>query len=257
MPSFSIIVPALNEVSNLGAAVQDITRHLSGMSCDYEILVFNDRSEDGTGMVAEALAATNPHIRVFHNRQRLNIGGIFKAGIREARYEYCLLIPGDNESAVGEIITGLRYANQADLVLSYTENQHIRPPVRRLLSRTYTWMVNILFGTIFSYTNGSNIYRTELLRGIRIRTNGFSYQTEALVKLVRQGVDFVEFGISIRERAHGKSKALSFQNWLRVIQSICILFWEVHVLNRRRYRKLGRKLNTIPRSSTCTFEYRH
>lgn len=256
MPSFSIIVPALNEERNLGAAVRDITHFFGQLGVDYEILVFNDHSADGTGKVADDLASRDPRIRIFHNPKRLNIGGIFKAGLREARCEYCLLIPGDNETAVSEVVHGLRYLDQVGLVVSYTANQEIRPPVRRLLSRTYTWVINWLFGTDFTYTNGSSIYRTEFLRRIQIKTDGFSYQTEALVKLVLQGVDFVEFGIHIRERVYGKSTALRFGNWLRVIQSIGTLFLDVRVFNPRRYGRLGRKLNTISPSPTCAFEYR-
>jgi len=238
----TIIVAALNEEKNLAAAIGAITHHFGLTGWEFEILLFNDHSCDGTGPLADALAKTNPHLRVFHNDHRLNIGGIYKAGTQRAAYDYCLLLPGDNEVLVEEVAKGLRHLDQADLVVTYIANQEIRPFIRLMLSRIYTKLVNWLFGTDLSYTNGSNICRTDLLRSITINTSGFSYQTEALVKLVRQGVNFIEFGINIRERAHGKSTALALRNWAKVFHAVASLWWDVRVVNRGQYGKVGRKL---------------
>lgn len=246
MKGITIIVAALNEEANVEAAVGDITKHFSRTGWPFEILLFNDRSDDRTGVIADALAEGNPKLRVFHNARRLNIGGIYKAGIQRAAYDYCLLLPGDNEVLVEEVAGGVPYLDQADLVVTYIANQEIRPLLRRVLSRVYTTLVNRLFGLEFSYTNGSNICRTDRLRRITINTNGFSYQTEALVKLVRQGTDFIEFGINIRKRAHGESTALAFRNWVKVIRAISSLWWDVRVRNRGRYGVVGRKLTGPP-----------
>lgn len=249
MKGLSVIVPALNEENNLEPAVKDITGCLSKLPVEYEILIFDDHSEDRTGRVADALAARDPHIRVFHNPKRFNIGGNFKTGVLEAKYDYYVLLPGDNEVLVDEVLSGIRYLDQADLVVTYTANQEIRPLLRRFLSRTYTKLVNRLFGTDFTYTNGSNICKTELLRHVDIKTDGFSYQTEALIKLVRGGVDFLEYGIDIQERGHGKSTALAPRNWIKVFWAISSLWWDVHIVNRGAYNGLGRKIKKLPRSA--------
>lgn len=249
----SIIVAALNEERNLAAAVDEITRVFGRLGGEFEILLFDDASTDGTGPLADTLAAADSRIRVFHNQRRLNIGGIYKAGIRQARYEYCLLLPGDNEVDIGQVARGVALLDRADLVLTYSANGQIRPLLRRTLSRAYVVLVNSLFGTDFSYTNGSNICRTELLRGITIRTDGFSYQTEALVKLVAKGVDFVEVGIAIRERTHGRSTALALRNWVAVAQALAWLWWDLRVSARspgiRRGRNLTARLEDLASAS--------
>ncbi|MBI2979025.1 MAG: hypothetical protein HYY38_09465, partial [Rhodospirillales bacterium] len=71
-----------------------------------------------------------------------------------------------------------------DMVVFYVTNPGVRSLARRALSSLYVAAVNALFGTYFRYTNGTNAFRTEVLRRIPIRTNGFSYQTEAVVKAV-------------------------------------------------------------------------
>lgn len=244
MPSFSVIVPALNEEENLRPAVEAILREVGPLATFLEVLVFDDASTDRTGQIADQLAAEDARVRAFHNPRRLNIGGIYKAGIKAAGGEHVFLIPGDNEIRVDEVARGLKYLDQADLIIFYVTNVGVRPWLRRCLSRFYAWLVNRLFGTDFSYTNGTNVFRTAVVRQIPIRTDGFSYQTEAVVKAVRSGVDFIEVGIEIKARAFGTSKAISWRNLRNVALALTRLWWEVRMKERRRYRRPGRMLGT-------------
>lgn len=243
--SFSVVVPALNEAANLAPTVEAILREFGRGGGFLEVLVFDDASTDATGRIADDLERRDPRVRAFHNPGRLNIGGIYKAGLREARGERYLLIPGDNETRVDEIVRGAARAAPADLVVFFVTNTAVRGTARRLLSRLYVWAVNALFHTRFRYTNGTNIFRTEILRRIPITTDGFSYQTEAVVKAVRSGVDWVQVGVEIQVRAHGRSKAVSWQNLTSVIRALSRLWWEVMVRERRRYRARGRRLGTF------------
>lgn len=243
--SFSIVVPALNEEANLGPTVEAILREFGREGGFLEVLVFDDASTDATGRVAEDLARRDGRVRAFHNPRRLNIGGIYKAGLREARGERYLLIPGDNETRVDEIVRGARHAATTDLVVFFVTNTVVRGTARRLLSRLYVWVVNALFDTRFRYTNGTNIFRAEVLRRIPITTDGFSYQTEAVVKAVRSGVDWCEVGIEIKAREQGVSKAVSWKNLESVARALSGLWWEVMVRERGRYRRRGRRLGTF------------
>src|SRR6185503_18501282 len=96
-----------------------------------------------------------------------------------------------------------------------------RGVTRRLLSRLYVIAVNALFGTRFRYTNGTNVFRTDVLRRVPILTNGFSYQTEAVVKAVRSGVDYVQVGVEIKARDTGTSKAVTWKN----LRSVAGALW--------------------------------
>ncbi len=244
-PSFSVVVPALNEEANLAPTVEAILSEFGRAGGFLEVLLFDDASSDATGRIADELARRDGRVRAFHNPRRLNIGGIYKAGLREARGERYLLIPGDNETRVDEIVRAAERAAPADLVVFFVTNTVVRGPARRFLSRLYVWTVNVLFSTRFRYTNGTNIFRTEALRRIPIATDGFSYQTEAVVKAVRSGVDWCEVGVEIQAREHGRSKAVSWKNLQSVLRALARLWWEVMVRERRRYRRRGRRLGTF------------
>ncbi|PYM61937.1 MAG: hypothetical protein DME11_21670 [Candidatus Rokuibacteriota bacterium] len=242
MPSFTVIVPALNEEQNLRPAVEAILEQASPVATFLEVLVFDDASTDRTGAVADELARRDSRVRVVHNPRRLNIGGCYKAGVLAARGDYVFLVPGDNEMRVDEIVRGLKYLDQADLVVFYVTNVGVRPWWRRRVSRLYAAGVNLVFGTRFSYTNGTNVFKTDVIRTIPIRTDGFSYQTEAVVKAVWSGLDFVQVGIEIKARESGVSKALTWKNLKIVLGALSRLWWEVRVKERRRYRRQGRML---------------
>lgn len=242
MPSFTVIVPALNEEQNLRPTVEAILEQTGPLATFLEVLVFDDASTDRTGAVADELARRDPRVRVVHNPRRLNIGGIYKAGVQAARGEYVFLVPGDNEIRIDEITRGLKCLDQTDLVVFYVTNVGVRSWGRRRLSRLYAAGVNFMFGTRFSYTNGTNVFKTDIIRRIPIRTDGFAYQTEAVVKAVWSGMDFVQVGIEIKARESGVSKALTGRNLKIVMGALLRLWWEVRVRERRRYRRLGRML---------------
>lgn len=240
MPGFTVIVPALNEEENLRPTVEAILKEIGPLSTFLEVLVFDDASTDRTGAIADELAAQDKRVRVFHNPRRLNIGGIYKAGVREARGDYVFLVPGDNETRVDETARGIQYLEQANLVVFYWTNLRVRSWIRRMLSRLYVRIVNLLFGTRFLYTNGTNIFPTEVIRRVPIRTSGFSYQTEAVVKAVWSGVDFVQVGIELKAREFGNSKAISWENLKNVAVALFRLWWDLNVKERHRYRQRGR-----------------
>jgi glycosyltransferase involved in cell wall biosynthesis len=243
--SFTVVVPALNEDDNLRPAVEAILKEIGPLASELEVLVFDDASTDRTGEVAEELAAQDPRVVPIRNPRRLNIGGSYKAGIARARGEYVFLVPGDNETRVDEIARGLAYLDRADVIVFFVTNTGVRPVGRRILSRLYVVAVNALFGTRFRYTNSTNVFRTDVLRRFPIRTDGFSYQTEALVKAVRSGVDYLEVGVELQRRVGGTSKALTWKNLKNVTEALVRLWWDVRVIARARYRRRGRSLGTV------------
>ena len=227
-PTLSVIIPALNEEANIAAAVDETLRAIEGRFADHELLLFNDGSTDRTGAIMDQLAASNPRIRVTHNPQSRNLGGVFKQGGALARHEYLLMVPGDNENPGSALLAPFAAIGQADIVIPYTTNQQVRPFGRRVASRAYVILMNVLFRQRLKYYNGTVIHRTARLRTITIRTNSFSYQSEALIKMLRAGASFVEVGIEIQPCARRQSRAFRWRNIRDVGRAIGQLLREVY-----------------------------
>jgi glycosyltransferase involved in cell wall biosynthesis len=230
--TISVIVPALDEERHIEAAVAEVTKAVSARFSDWEILLFNDGSRDRTGALMDQIAARDAHVTVVHNDHPRNLGGVYKQGIRMARFEYVLMVPGDNENPATALHAPLAAVGLADIVLPFPEDNAVRSPLRNALSSAYTKIVNALFGLDLPYYNGTVIHRTDLVRSVVIRTDSFAYQAEALVKLLAAGHSFVPVGITVVPRAGRKSKALRLKNLAGVAATFARVALEVRLRGR-------------------------
>jgi cellulose synthase/poly-beta-1,6-N-acetylglucosamine synthase-like glycosyltransferase len=91
--SISVFIPALNEEKNLEPTVARLIEALTVTVEDYEIIIVDDGSSDGTGAVADRLAAENSAIRALHNARNMGLGHCFTQGYREASKNFFVYIP--------------------------------------------------------------------------------------------------------------------------------------------------------------------
>lgn len=246
-PSISVILPALNEERNLVAAVASVEAAFSDRVSTFEILIFNDGSTDRTGVIAEELARQNPPIQVIHNRHRMGLGYNYARGVELARYDYVIMVPGDNEvpgNSIKELVNGLE---MSDLVIAYFVNPWVRPWVRRVVSEAFVRAMNFLFGLKLRYYNGPCIIRTRVIRGISYHASSFAYMAAILVRLLKRGHSCVEIGVHLRGREFGRSKAISIRNILSVAHTVLSLFWEVRLKDRCSYRGIVQMADQPPR----------
>lgn len=225
--TISIVVPALNEEASIAAAVEQIVPAVENRFADWEIVLVDDGSTDATGAIMDKLAAGNPHLRVVHNEHNLGFGGAYKRGVAAARFEYVMMVPGDNEFPTEGLIPILDAVGKADMILPYVINPEVRPLFRRVASRVFTMLMNFLFGLRIKYYNGVVVHRTALVRQITITTDGFAYQAEALVKLLKKGTSYLELGTTLRECRGRNSKALKPKNLAVVVSSIVNIYRQV------------------------------
>ena len=226
-PSVSFVVTALNEEANIRATVDSIRTAIEKRLDDHEIILVNDGSTDRTGAVMEELAAASDRIRVVHNSKNRGFGGAFKSGAAHAGKDYVVRICGDNAVPAEGIGVVLDRIGQADLVIPYIANPQFRSWGRRLGSRTFTKIINSCFGLSVRYYNHCVVFPRNLLNSITIVTDGFAYQAEAVVKLLKAGCSYVEVGVNDLPRFQGESTALKPKNVLNVLRAIFSLNREV------------------------------
>lgn len=228
-PTLSVIVPALNEERHLGDAVAEVIQAIGDRFADWEILVFDDGSSDATGRIADDLARVEPRILVTHNARPRNLGGVYKQGVEMARFEYVVMIPGDNENPASAMIPVFEAVGRAEIVLPYPENERARSPLRVLISKSYVALLNSLFSLDIPYYNGTVVHRVENARRFPIATNSFAYQSELLIQLLRAGTSYVAVPIRIAPRAGRRSKALRPENVAGVLSAIGRLFFQLRI----------------------------
>lgn len=224
----SIVMPALNEERNLPAALTDCLRALDASAIPGEIIVVNDGSSDGTAATIADWKRRDGRVRSLAHDSPRGIGASFWDGVDAARGSAVVMLPGDNENDPDEIFQYLGVLEHVDVVIPFVFNKSVRSFYRNTLSYVYRLIVNSTFLVNFNYTNGTNLYRTSVLRELDKRSTGFFFQTDILVRLVRKGYLFAEVPYRLGVRKGGASIAATFPSFLQVARGYLRLVKDVY-----------------------------
>ncbi len=236
-----VVVPTYNERENLVPLAQ----RLLALPVPVDMLVVDDGSPDGTGKLADELAAKHPPIHVIHRAEKSGLGRAYIAGFKwalERGYEYVFELDGDFSHNPDDIPMFLEAARAADLVLGSRYLNGIRiinwPLSRLMLSKSAAKYVQIVTGmTITDPTGGYKCFTRRALEAINlneINSNGYSFQIEMTHRLWRQGRKIVEVPIIFTERAQGHSKMSG-----HIIREAFFMVWRLWLQNKMRRRPAG------------------
>jgi dolichol-phosphate mannosyltransferase len=241
-PKTLVIVPTYNERDNLPA----IARALMTLPPEVELLVVDDNSPDGTGRLADELAAAQPRIHVLHRQSKDGLGRAYIAGFKwalERDYEFILEMDGDFSHNPADIPRFLEAARNADLVLGSRYCNGIRVinwPLRRLmLSMAAGLYVRLITGMpVTDPTGGFKCFRRAALQALdldAVRSNGYSFQIELTHKLWRSGFRVAEVPIIFTDRFQGSSKMSR-----KIVWEALFMVWRLWAQHgfRRRPRPL-------------------
>jgi len=225
----SVFLPAYNEVDNLEGAVADIVWAAGQVLAEYEVLIIDDGSTDGTGELAERLARDNPRIRAIHQPRNMGIAAGYERALDEAKLDHFSFLAADGEIARESVRDILASVGRADIVAPYHQNPRARQRHRRFLTWASTAVVNVLFWQRMHYYQGPCIYPVGLARVLPKTAGGFYFVTQMLIHALHAGYTYVEVGLTHVDRTHGRSKAVSAKNILKALRAIAQAWWAIHV----------------------------
>jgi dolichol-phosphate mannosyltransferase len=247
--SISIVIPALNEEIVVEGVVRDISTQVAASFTDYEIILIDDGSTDKTGDIMDRLATELPNVRAIRNRRNIGLGSSYQRGLAAARCEYLMMLCGDGGMPAASLPPIFAAVGSADIVVPFVTNlKQIKSPVRYFTSRTYTNLLNILFGQKIKYYNGLPVHRVDLLRQLRINSSGFGFQGEILTKLLRSGCSMTEVGVPGAEMTKNSS-AVSLKGMINIAKVLTLLVWEVRRFDGRQIKRDGRSYATSRETS--------
>ncbi len=209
-----VVIPTYNEAGNLPNLVPQILAQDSRL----DILVVDDGSPDGTGRLADDLAAQEPRLHVLHRPGKLGLGTAYITGFRwalEQGYEYVFEMDADLSHDPAHLKDFLKAVAQADLVLGsrYLDGKVtvVNWPMGRLvLSYCANIYARRLTGLrLWDLTGGFKCFRRRVLEAIdlsQVRSNGYAFQIEMSVRAWRKGFTLKEIPIVFVDRTEGQSK---------------------------------------------------
>lgn len=229
----SFVIPALNEEKVIRPVLEDIVGTCREYLREFEVIAVNDGSADRTGEIMDEVASEFPEVRVIHNVKNENIGAAYKKGIKLAKFDYYMLLCGDGGLPAESLPKLFSQLGNADIIVPYMTNlKRIKTPFRYFISRTYTGILNLIFRLDIKYYNGLPIHRLKRLREIEISSDGFGFQGEILIKLIRTGNSYVQVPILGAENTN-KSSALKIKSIWSVGATFFNLLKELNVYFRR------------------------
>ncbi len=217
MPSAWLILPTYNEAQNLEAMVEAALPRLSEAGVTPTILVVDDASPDGTGAIADRLAAENPAVRVLHRARKDGLGRAYLAGFAaalEGGADLVLQMDCDFSHDPADLPRLIAAAGAADVVLGSryvpgggVENWALR---RRIQSRGGCLYARLILGVpVQDLTGGFKCWRREALQRLDldgVDAHGYGFQIEMTYRAIRAGLTVTEVPIVFRERREGQSK---------------------------------------------------
>jgi dolichol-phosphate mannosyltransferase len=208
-----VVVPTYNESLNIEKIVSKI------LDCNpqVDILVVDDNSPDGTGQIADRLAAADSRVRVLHRTEKSGLGGAYLAGFAkgfEWGYDYLVEMDADGSHRPEDLPKLLARAALSDLVIGsrwVRGGKVVNWPLRRqILSRGGNLYVRLALGTkVHDMTAGFRCFDAKFLQGLDLATvnsKGYSFQIEMALRSLRAGGRVVEVPITFVERELGESK---------------------------------------------------
>ncbi|TDC25603.1 polyprenol monophosphomannose synthase [Micromonospora sp. 15K316] len=239
-----VVIPTYNEADN----VSDIVGRVRRETPEVEVLVADDNSPDGTGVIADALADTDAQVHVLHREGKEGLGAAYLAGFawaRERGYDAVVEMDADGSHAPEDLPALLDAARGADVVIGSRWTRGARVvnwPVRRLaLSRCGNLYARLALGMpVSDATGGYRVYRRDALDAMDLASvcsQGYSFQVELSRLAHRAGMRIVEVPITFAEREHGSSK----MSPLIVAEALWrITAWAVQDRGRALFRGAGR-----------------
>jgi dolichol-phosphate mannosyltransferase len=219
-PHTWLVVPTYNEAENIERFVRAVLPPLASAAGQHSVLIVDDSSPDGTGEIADRLAAELESVEVLHRTEKDGLGRAYAAGFDRALAEGAELVMQmdvDFSHDPKHVPALIAAAENADLVLGsrYVPGGGVTDwgLARRLLSRGGSWYARKVLGVpVRDLTGGFKCFRRELLERLStsgFQTAGFGFQVEVTYRAIRAGARVREVPIRFRDRQVGASKMSS------------------------------------------------
>jgi dolichol-phosphate mannosyltransferase len=220
----SLVLPAYNEEAGIGQAVVEADDALAALTADYEVLVVDDGSRDGTAAAVQAMTAERPRVRLIRHPQNRGYGAALRTGFEAARFERVAFTDADCQFHLEDLGRLLPYSERAPVVVGYRERRQ-DPWRRRFLSRGYNLLTRALLGTrVRDCDCALKVFRRDALAGLLPEAEGFFVNAEMLARARQQGIAVAEVGVRHRPRRRGNSK-VSLWEVPRTLAKLLPFWW--------------------------------
>ncbi|MEO8068399.1 MAG: glycosyltransferase family 2 protein [Flavobacteriales bacterium] len=230
MPTLSILIPAFNEERTIGDVLGVLTRLELVGGVAKEIIVVNDRSQDGTAKVVSAFKEANPHAAIALIEQPVNRGkgAAIHRGIAAATGDWLIVQDADLELDPAEINTLLQPVLSGEATVVYGNRFALGLPYAGYPLRSYrankflTWLSNRTTGLgLGDMEVCYKLMPTAVAKSLRLREQRFGFEPEVTAQLAKvKGLKWAQVPIRYTARTHDQGKKIGWKDGLRAVWCI-------------------------------------
>jgi glycosyltransferase involved in cell wall biosynthesis len=238
VPELSYFFPAHDEAANIEPLIEEALRELPRLAERFEIIAVDDGSTDGTGRIADRLAASHPDVvRVVHHPTNRGYGAALRSGLAASRFPLVCFTDGDRQFRIadlGSLLSRLgpekvSHAPGPDVVAGY-RIRRADPPIRLAYARVYRACLAVFFGLrVRDVDCACKLFRREALVGIRLESGGAFLSAELLIKLRATGRRVVEVGVPHYPRTAGTASGADPRVVARAVRDFWLLRFRLWV----------------------------
>jgi glycosyltransferase involved in cell wall biosynthesis len=228
--SISAFFPAYNDAGSIGQIIHTVEWMLPKLTGDYEIVVVNDGSTDGTGDLLRALAAEYPSLKVIQHPVNRGYGAALNTGFANCTKDLIFYTDGDGQYDVGELPQLLAVFNErVDLVNGYKISRS-DPRHRIVIGRIYQHLMRLLFHlNVRDVDCDFRLFRRSLLADTQLTSDSGVICVEMMKKFQDRGCKTIEVPVHHYRRYHGNSEFFRFRHLRRQFGQLLVAWWKLMV----------------------------
>ena len=218
--SISVFFPCYNEKDNIADLVEKAAGVLTGLADDFEIILVDDGSGDGTAELIDSLALESEKIKAIHHKANAGYGAALQTGFRAATKQLVFYTDGDGQFDIAELAGIMPLIKQYDIVSCYRINRRDNL-LRKLNAFCWTKLVCILFGLKLKDIDCAfKLFKREIFDNIEMQSTGALIDTEILARASRKGYTITQTGVHHYPRTAGVQTGASIAVILRAFKEL-------------------------------------
>jgi len=223
----SVIFPAYNEEKNIRATMEKALEAMRELGREFEIVIVNDQSKDGTGRIADELAAEHREIRALHNERNMGSGASVVRGFQQARFELMTHNAMDYPFDLRDLPKLLQYCGEADIISAARTSRPGYTRYRKLMSFVHKCLLHLLFPLRLSDYNFVQLYPRSVWESIRVEARSAAFVTpEAMIRAYDMGYRVKEVEIEYHPRVAGEATSGNPKVILHSLHDMFSFWWK-------------------------------
>lgn len=203
--SISVIIPIYNELKLIDNSINYIISFLERTFSDYEVIIIESGSTDGSYEECDKLPDRYKHVNVFHEGRRNGYGSALKLGFKYAEKELVWHVMVDLPFNLNSILLAVDRFPGNDCILSYRSGDN-RNIFRRMQSVIYNNLIKITLGLKVKHVNSAfKVFKSQVIKNMELISNGYFIDSEILYRIKQNKIRYIEIPVELIDREIGKS----------------------------------------------------